>query len=445
MLKKIKNIMFKLDEHTLEVLSKSSSSLIVKIVGVLLGFSISVILGRTIGPDGLGIINLANQIVSIVLVISLLGMNNVVLKEISIAFQKKNFQHIADTIFTSLKINIPVAFIFSLIFILLSDVLVNDFFNENRLKFPLVVGLLLMTFQVVSRLFGSSINGFKKIWQSNFFNETLSLLVVFIFLVIFLILNIEITIFNVAIFYGFARIIVAISATLYWRKLFSIKLKRKMLTRQMLSVALPLLIVSASFLIASNADVIMLGLLSNSTEVGFYSVASKLGLFTNFFLSISISVLAPKIASLYNDNKLKELETMIQQTTKGLIIISLFTFLTYFFGGKYILLLWGSEFLESFWILIIISLGQLFNVSTGCTGVFLMMTGHEKLIGKITFISLLINLTLNFIMIPKFGAIGAALATSFTVIFENMIKVIFVKNISGIMTIPFFNKLKFNS
>ena len=136
---------------------------------------------------------------------------------------------------------------------------------------------------------------------------------------------------------------------------------------------------------------------------------------------------------------------MIQQTTKGLIIISLFTFLTYFFGGKYILLLWGSEFLESFWILIIISLGQLFNVSTGCTGFFLMMTGHEKLIGKITFISLLINLTLNFIMIPKFGAIGAALATSFTVIFENMIKVIFVKNISGIMTIPFFNKLKFNS
>jgi O-antigen/teichoic acid export membrane protein len=66
-----------------------------------------------------------------------------------------------------------------------------------------------------------------------------------------------------------------------------------------------------------------------------------------------------------------------------------------------------------------------------------MMTGHEKLIGRITFVSAMINLVLNYILIPKYNASGAAIATATTVIIQNIIKVIIVKRRTGILTIPY--------
>lgn len=413
--------------------------MVVKIGGMMATFTVSIILGRSIGPEGLGIINLANRVVTIALILSLLGMNNVVLKEVAIAYERKNWQHIADTIYTALYINVPLAFLFSILFIFLTPWLTNYFFHEPALKIPLIIAITVMVPQVLSRIFASGVNGFRKIWQSNLVNDTLSSGIVAIGLVVLLLLKIEITITLVAILYGIGRLSVTFTIGLYWKNLFHFKEKRFLQIRPMLNVAFPLLIVASTTLIATNADTVMLGWLSTSKEVGLYSVAARLGLLTNFFLAISISTLSPKIASLYAEKKMNDLEKMIQQITKGLFYLGIGTIITYLFAGKYILNIWGDEFVTSYWVLIIITIGQFFNISTGSTGIFLMMTGHEKTIGKITFLSALINLTLNFILIPNFGAIGAAISTASTVTTENILKVIIVKRKTGILTIPFLN------
>ena len=51
----------KLDVHSLEVLVSSSKSMIVKVVGMIAGLMASIILGRTIGVEGIGTINLINK------------------------------------------------------------------------------------------------------------------------------------------------------------------------------------------------------------------------------------------------------------------------------------------------------------------------------------------------------------------------------------------------
>ena len=434
---KLSSKLDRLDIHTLEVVKKSSASLVVKVVGMIATFAVSIILGRTIGPEGLGIINLANRVVTFILILAIFGMNNVVLKEVAIAFERKDWQHVANTMFSSIWFNIPMAVGVCVTFILLTPWLSNTVFNESELQVPLIISLGVIVPRILSRIYASGVNGFRKIWQSSLVNETLSVAVVALGLIVLLLLGIEITVVKAAILYAIGRIVVTGSIGLYWHHLFRFKGKRVMQTRSMLKVAFPLLIVSSSALVASNADIVMLGWLSNSREVGLYSVASRLGLMTNIFLVISVSTLTPKIASLYADNKKKELQEMIQQTTKGLIYIGLATTLIYIIAGKYILGLWGQEFVSSYWILIIITIGQIFNISTGSTGMVLMMTGHEKLIGRITFISAIINLLLNYILIPKYFATGAAIATAATVIVQNIIKVIVVKRHTGILTIPF--------
>lgn len=417
--------------------------MLVKIGGMAAAFAVSIILGRTIGPEGLGIINLANRIVAIVLILAMLGMNNVVLKEIAIAFEQKDWQHVANTIYTALRINIPLALLFSLLFILLTPWLVENFFHEPALKIPLIIALAVVVPQVLSRIFASGVNGFRKIWQSNLVSDTLSSGVVAIGLVVLLLLKIEITVINVAILFAIARVTVTLAVGRYWKHLFSFSGKLTPQTRPMLKVALPLLIVTSTSMIAASADTVMLGWLSTAREVGFYSVAARLGLLTNFFLAISISTLSPKIASLYAEKKIFELQNMVQRITKGLGIIGLLSIIVFIIVGKLLLSIWGDEFTVAYFPLVIIAFGQFINVATGATGVILIMTGYEKTIGYITILSALMNLILNYCLIPKYGAVGAAIATAATVTIENIIKVIVVNKKLGILTIPVTSKLKF--
>lgn len=431
-----------LDIHTLEVVKKSSSSMLVKVLGMLAGFIVSIILGRTIGPEGLGIISLAERVVGILLILAMLGMNNVILKEVSIAYELKQWRRIGNVIYTALRINIPVTLILSAFVILISPWLANEVFKEPQVELPLIISAAIAIPQVYSRIMAAGINGYRKIWQSQLVNNTLSVVFTALCLGILLLFNVEITVIRVVIIYAIGRIFVAVTMGVYWNRLFRFKSERSMDARAMLKVALPLLIVASAGMVAANADTLMLGWLSSTEEIGLYSVAARLGLLTNVFLAIAISTLSPKIAALYAERKLQALEKMIQETTKGLFFIGIITFILYWAFGKYILSLWGDDFIDSYWILIIIAIGQLFNISTGSTGVFLIMTRHEKVIGLITFISASINIILNLILIPKYGAIGAAAATGSTVIIENIVKVVIVKRKTGILTIPFFSRTK---
>lgn len=82
MIKKLKTQLNKLDEHTLEVVKKSSSATIVKVLGMITGLLVSVALGRIHGSEGLGIINLTNKIVTILIILALIGTPQFLIKEI---------------------------------------------------------------------------------------------------------------------------------------------------------------------------------------------------------------------------------------------------------------------------------------------------------------------------------------------------------------------------
>lgn len=85
MIKKIKNRISQLDENTSEVVIKSASSTIVKVIGMLIGLVVSISLGHLIGADGVGIIGLSNRIVSLLTVLALFGLPQVIVKKVAIA------------------------------------------------------------------------------------------------------------------------------------------------------------------------------------------------------------------------------------------------------------------------------------------------------------------------------------------------------------------------
>lgn len=440
MIKFFRNKFSLLDIHTTEVIVKSASSTLVKIGGMIIGLGVSIFLGRTLGADGLGIINLSNQTATLVIAFCLLGMRQVVIKEVAIGHNRKNWQHIGNVMYSAYWINGIITLLVSVVLILLAPWLSENVFNDSRLTIPLSIAFAVLTPQVFSRIFSSGLIGFHKIWQSNLADQTLSFGVIGVILLFMWIINYEITIITAAIVYAIGRIAVMITLGLYWKSLTRYKGKNKYIGNILLKTALPLLLVTSTAVIASNASTIILGWLVDTKQVGLYTVAARIALLTSFFLQVSNASISPKIAEMYAAGKSREMEKMIQQVTKGLGLIGLFSFLLFVVFGKFILGLWGSEFIEAYWILIILSAGQIVNIATGASGLTLIMCGFEKTQSRISIFSVLLNIPLNIVLIYLYGAMGAALATAISLASENVLKVIYAYKKVGVLTISFFKK-----
>jgi len=410
--------------------------MVVKIIGMAAGLGVSIFLGRTIGAEGLGIISLANRIVSLLLVLAMLGMDQVLVKHIAIGYERQDWQKVGNNIFTASVINGLLTFVISLTGILFAPYLSNHVFNEPQLEIPLTIAFIVMLPQTFSRVFGAGLIGFRKVWQSSLVNETLSMWIIGILLIVLYLFKVEINVVRVAIIYAIGRFIVTISVILYWNKIFQFEGKRKWIARPMIKMALPLLLVMSTSVIAANADTIMLGWLSTTYNVGLYNVGARIALLVSFFLVVTNAAISPKLAALYADNKIKEMETMVKTVTFILILIAIFSLTFFIFFGKTILGLWGSDFKEAYYILIILGIGQFVNISTGSSGLLLIMCGYEKIHGYISLTFVLMNLLLNYFLIKNYGALGAAMATTITVSGENLAKLILAKKKIGVLALP---------
>lgn len=426
----------KLDENTLDVLKKSISSIFVKVIGMIAAFGISVFLGRSIGASGLGVVNLANQIVMVLLVLAMFGMQHVLVKNIAISNRQNTLQNIKNSVKTAIFFNGSLAIVIATACIIFTYLFAKEVFNNPLLTTPLIIFLIAILPQTLSRVYAAAINGVGKVWQSNLFEQVLTSVFVLLALLIGYLYDISITIINVAILYVSSRFLVFIIAFAYWKRVFQFPKPGNMILKPMLQTALPLLLVSSTSVLATNADTIMLGFLSDTEAVGLYSVASRIAMLTSFMLLVSNSAISPKLAYMYSEGNKKGMQKMVKQTTLGVIITATIFLLLFLFFGKFILSIWGEEFRESYVPLIILCVGQFINVSTGCSGLLLIMCGYEKLHRNISFISVTLNILLNFVGIHYFGIVGAAIATAITIGLENLIKVYYAKKMVGILTLP---------
>lgn len=426
-----------LDVNTLEVFRKSLSSIFIKVFGMAFAFGASVFLGRMLGPSGLGVINLANQILMVLLVLTMFGMQHVLVKNIAIGHGQGKDQIIGNNVKTALLFNGFLSLIVTVLGIILVYFFSENFFKTTSIKTPLIIFLIALIPQTLTRVYASAINGMRKVWQSNLFEQVLSSGFVVIGLFISYLCKIEITIILVAWLYALARLIVLLIAIGYWRFIFSNTYMGRFDLKPMLKTALPLLLVSSTSVLATNIDTIMLGFLNNVEGVGLYSVASRIAMLTSFMLLVSNTAISPKLAFMYSEGNLKGMQKMVRQTTLGVIVVAGLLLSVFLFFGKPILSLWGEEFSESYVPLMILCFGQFLNVSTGCSGLLLIMCGYEKTHRNISLVSVAINILLNFFLITFFGIIGAAVATAFTIGLENILKVIYAKKKVGILPMPY--------
>jgi len=174
--------------------------------------------------------------------------------------------------------------------------------------------------------------------------------------------------------------------------------------------------------IAMNSmDLIMLGLLIDTKSVAEYGIANKLVALASIFLVAVNGVLGPKFSTLWQKKQTKEIYNLFVNITLFMLFTALVMVITFtFWGEELLVLIYGDPYSNSAPLLTILALGQSIVLATGPVAYLLMMTNSKKAHQKSLIIAVIINFILNIILIPLYGAIGAATATAIGLIIKNL-------------------------
>ena len=172
------------------------------------------------------------------------------------------------------------------------------------------------------------------------------------------------------------------------------------------------------FLIMSRTDILILTAFKTEADVGIYNTALKIASLTTIVLIAINTIAMPKYAELKDDTL--KFKKFVKQTTFLIIMTSFPVFLALVLFPDFFLQIFGHEFTAGKNVLIILSAGMFFGAFSGSTINILNMAGYEKKAYNILLFSAILNLILNFILIPVYGIIGAAIATAATTILWNL-------------------------
>ncbi|WP_085990890.1 polysaccharide biosynthesis C-terminal domain-containing protein [Oceanobacillus senegalensis] len=363
-----------------------SLSLINKIYSMLLGLLSSIFLTRYLGVVYKGDYAYITQLVAVLTIVFGLGLN----QSYSFFRRKKpngTFEKYVNFYFSQLIIHTLLAIILG-------------FLLSNSLLFIYVC--ILLPFSVLKQQMASTvtIENIRLGIKLQMFNASVrmfSFLILFLFaessLLLPVLITVGINIISVFIYIYFLRVIPRPLNTNFTFMKEVIKFSW-----------LPML---TSLLITFNysIDIFFLKSMGTQIELGLYATAAGI---INYFWLIPDSfkeVLASRVARKYS--------TKSTILTIKISVFSVFmVILAFIFFGKFAIeLMYGSEFVNSYKVTIILSFGAISMVFYKMIGVVLLAEGKRWIYFIVLLISVILNIIANILTIPTLGMYGAAISS----------------------------------
>ncbi len=451
MIKRLKNKVGS-DKHLSELLSGSAIAFIFRMGGIGMGYLFVLLVARAYGAEAMGVFILSFTVLQITSVISRLGMDTLLLRVTGEYATKVNGREIIiDTYKNLLLFTIPFTIFVSVILYLYAPFIAIYVFHKPILVDSIQLasfGVLPLTMLSIHR---ESLRGLKKIMIFSFF---ISLSIPLFATIILIILIYVSTGVNMPLYAQVIALLVsALFSIFLWKHHITALrfnvckdeiINSKLSIRKMFSISLPMMLAGSLYMIMNWTDTVMLGMYVSEEEIGIYSVALKIATLTSITLMAINSIAAPKFAEMWGKNDLFGLEKIVQQSTKIIFYTTLPLLIIILLFPQFLLSMFGDEFIVGKWALVILIIGQFFSAISGSVSNILQMTGHQKIFQNIIILALIVNISLNYFLIPIYGINGAAIATSTSTILWNLSGAYYIMKHNKILTIyiPFKKDLK---
>jgi O-antigen/teichoic acid export membrane protein len=198
-----------------------------------------------------------------------------------------------------------------------------------------------------------------------------------------------------------------------------------------LGTALPILMAEGFFLMLAYADVLMLQQFRPPDDVAVYYAAVKtlsLVSFINFSLAATS---AHRISAYHAAGDRAGLVSFLGQAIRMTFWPSLLATALLLAFGRPLLSLFGAQFADGYHLLFILAIGLLSRAAIGPMERFLNMLGQQRACALVYAGAFAINIAMCFVLIPHWGADGAAIATATALVIETLSLFMIARNRLG--------------
>lgn len=394
---------------------------IIKILGAGLAFLSQVLLSKSLGMEAYGSLSIFLSIANILIVLPLIGMDTSIIRSVAgvdVKSQKKWFLNITIKI-TALLLGIIV-----LLVVNTREIFLSIFNLKSELGIFLIIYVIIMCY---SKILDGFLQGEKKTVIANVFSPLSNNLLKIVMLGAVFSFTREIL--SAVIVIIIVELILLILRVIYIGKdYFRIKSHPTPNDKVIdyMKYSIPLFFVASIGIIQVTLDKIILSFMMGNFEVGVLRVFENYAVVLALFVT-PFATMWPLMSEYYKKNKMEELKGLFKQSTILVSTLILPAWITLTICTEEIMGIFGidvNEIDNIRLIMFLFFLGTVYDAIIGPAGALLNMTKYSRVNLYNNVLLLILNVLLNFILIPKIGLLGAAIAFSASKIFINSLNVL---------------------
>ncbi|MEK6947704.1 MAG: flippase [Nanoarchaeota archaeon] len=394
------------------------------IISKILGYSYRIIVAR-LGPADYGQLSIALAIFNFFGIIAILGLTQGIQRYVPYYNARKEYGKARGIVLYSLKLSFITGLLIGILLFLFSDYIAINYFHEEKLSILIKLVAFIIPIDVIRNIFLNLCKSYNyiipEIYARNFAENFVKVILTLVFLLL------GYGLLGATFAYISAITISCIISYYLARKLYNYRkdVKPEYDKKIWLNYSIPLLINHFLLLIMLWTDTFLLGYFKTSTDVGIYNAAAPTAQLIYIFPAALLSLFLPVLSNLYSKNEKKSFNTCYSTVTKWIFIINmLFLLGLVVFSKQIITLLFGAEYYTGYLALIILSVCYFVYHLSLTSNNIMMIYERTKTVFLISLIGAVLNVILNYYLIPTYSYTGAAISTGISVLVMGIINFI---------------------
>ncbi|MHC4618291.1 MAG: flippase [Planctomycetota bacterium] len=403
-----------------------------KIAGGGIQYLYAIIVARMLGAKLFGLFMLGMTIINLATVVCTLGLNVGTVRFVTLYNTRNDNDRIRGTIVQSLKWSVLMSIFTGILLFLTAGLLSVKVFDKPELERTIKLLSVTLPFMSAAMIALAATQGFRIMKYTVYIQGLFLPLSSLVLAVIFFLAQLRFS--GIIMAHVISVILTCTLSMIFLVKTFpdmmhiltrNLQKEKPRLTvseiRRLLRFSMPLFLVIFLNFVINWTDTMMLGHFGSSAEVGIYNMAIKTAWLTSLILVSFNTIFAPTISILYSTGEMQKLESLYKTVTRWILTGSILVFLLILLLSKEIMAIFGPGFIVGWVPLVILAFAQLANAGVGSVAFMLSMSDRQNLVMWNTIGVCVLNIVLNYLLIPSMGMLGASIASSTSLITFNLV------------------------
>lgn len=404
------------------------------------GAAANVLIARTLQPGDVGSYFVIVNLVAIVALISMLGLNQGVVRGVSEAMTRGRPAAAGGVVRTSLQLTAVASVALGVVYLWLGHAVGHDLFSSDSIAAATGWIALFIPLTALRLLVPEAFRGFTDIKWATILGDAATNLTLAVALAAIVVGGWQTNLTQVLVIsIALAAVLVGLSLGRLGNKVSPLGVESGG-ARALLWISLPLLATNLSWNLMVQIDTILLGAFRSGADVAYYVAGSRLAALLLVPLLIGMSFMAPLITELWTQERLDDLERLLRVTAAATGLASGIGLLMLALLGPWALtFLFGDYYRRGGTVLLVLAASSFLTSMGGYCGLALMMAGEQMAAMLITLFVAVTTIVGTAVAADVAGALGVAIAMACGVTLQNLLTFFAVRVRLGIWAYPDFS------